>query len=402
MALTPVETALARVLDGIAPVGVERVPLAAANGRVLAEDLRALRTQPPFDAAAMDGWALVAADAAADGARLAIVGESAAGRGFAGTLGSGEAIRIFTGAPMPAGADTVVMQEYARRDGDTLILDEAARPGRHVRRAGVDFREGEIGLAAGRRLDFAALGLAAGLNHAVLPVHRRPRIAYLANGDELVPPGTVPGPDRIVASNGVALAALIAENGGEPVDLGIAPDDLDAIRAAVRAGLDADIDALVTLAGASVGDHDLVHRALTAEGVVFEFWKIAMRPGKPLMAGRRGTLPVLGLPGNPAASLVCGLVFVAPLVRALAGRLDAVTPLERVATAVDLAANDLRQDYLRATLAIGADGRAEVRPLDSQDSSLLTRFAGADALLVRPPHAEATRAGDLVPVMRLR
>lgn len=401
MALTPVETAIAAVLDGVAATAVERVAIEKANGRVLAEDLVALRTQPPFDAAAMDGWAVRAADAPDAGARLSIIGEAAAGRGFAGRVGPSEAVRIFTGAPMPEGADTVVMQEHARRDGDTLVLDEAAAAGRHLRPAGVDFREGEIGLEAGTRLGYTNLGLIAAMNHAEVPVHRRPRIGVLATGDELVRPGTVPGPDQIVASNGYAVAALIEAAGGEAVDLGIAADRLDATRAAIRAGFEAGIDALVTLGGASVGDHDFVHRALGEEGVVFDFWKLAMRPGKPLMFGRRGDVRVLGLPGNPAASLVCGILYLAPLVRALSG-LASPRPLTTTLTSgADLPANDVRQDYLRARLTIAEDGRTIARPLDSQDSSLLTRFSAADVLIVRPPHAPPAKVGDPVPVVRL-
>lgn len=401
MALTPVEIALASVLDGVRPTVVETVAIESANGRVLAADIAAKRTQPPFDAAAMDGWALTAADAPEAGARLAIVGEAAAGAGYHRPVGRGEAVRIFTGAPMPAGVDTVVMQEHARREGDTLILDEAAKAGRHVRRAGVDFREGDVGLAAGTRLGYTNLGLVAAMNHATVPVHRRPRIGFLATGDELVRPGTVPGPDQIVASNGYAIAALIRASGGKAIDLGIAPDRLDATRAAIRAGFDDGIDALVTMGGASVGDHDFVHRALEEEGVSFAFWKLAMRPGKPLMFGRRGEVRVLGLPGNPAASLVCGILYLAPLVRALSGLADPEPRRETVGLAAPLPANDQRQDYLRGRIVPGPDGRPQAAPLDSQDSSLLTRFSAADVLIVRPPHAPAAAAGDAVEVVRL-
>ncbi len=401
MALTSVETALAAVLEGVVATPRERVALAQAAGRILAEDLTALRTQPPFDAAAMDGWAIRAEDARDLGARLAILGESAAGRGFTGAVGPGEAVRIFTGAPMPQGADTVVMQENASRDGDTMSLAEVPKPGRHVRLAGVDFREGEIGLRAGTRLDYANLGLVAAMNHGSVAVHRRPRVALIATGDELVPPGTTPGPDQIVASNGVGIAALIEAAGGDVVDLGIAPDDLDAIRAAIARGFAAGVDALVTLGGASVGDHDLVHRALSEEGVAFDFWKLAMRPGKPLMFGRRGDVRVLGLPGNPAASLVCGIVYLAPLVRALGGLRAPVEAPETVILAADLAANDQRQDYLRAHLGRDEAGHTVARPVDSQDSSLLSRFAHAGALIIRPPHAPPAKAGDTCPIVRL-
>lgn len=402
MALTSVEVALAAVLDGVVPTASERVALARANGRVLAEDLVARRTQPPFDAAAMDGWALRAEDAPEAGARLAILGESAAGHGFDRAVGPGEAVRIFTGAPIPAGADAIVMQENAGRDGDVLILAEAAVRGRHVRPAGIDFRKGETGLAAGTPIDFTRLGLIAAMNHADVLVHRRPRVALIATGDELVAPGVEPGPDQIVASNGAGISALIEQAGGEVVDLGIVPDDLGAVRAAIARGFEAGVDVLVTLGGASIGDHDLVHRALADEGVAFDFWKIAMRPGKPLMFGRRADVRVLGLPGNPAASLVCSILFLAPLIRALAGRRVENATAESAVLGADLAANDLRQDYLRARLRVDPEGRLVADPVESQDSSLLLRFAHADALIIRPPHAPAARTGEVCRFLRLR
>lgn len=402
MAMTSVEDALASVLDGVTATAIERVPLAAANGRVLAEDLRATRTQPPFDAAAMDGWAIRASDAATPGARLRVAGEAAAGHGFAGALAPGEAIRIFTGAPMPAGADTVVMQEHCTRDADTVVVADAQTAGRHLRRAGIDFRAGDVGLEAGTVLDYTNLGLVAAMNHGEVAVHARPRVAMIATGDELVPPGTTPGPDQIVASNGAGIAALIEAAGGEVIDLGIVRDDLAAIRAAVASAFAAGIDALVTLGGASLGDHDLVHRALSEEGVAFDFWKIAMRPGKPLMYGRHGAARVVGLPGNPAAALVCGIVYVAPLVRALSGRRDVAPPIEVVRLAAPLPPNDLRQDHLRARFDVDADGHRIVVPADSQDSSLLSRVARADALIIRPPHAPAATTGESVRVLRLR
>lgn len=400
MALTPVAEALAAALGGIVPTAVEPVALAAANGRVLAEDLVARRTQPPFDAAAMDGWALSAADAATPGARLTVIGESAAGRGFTGRVAPGTCVRIFTGAPVPHGADTVEMQENTTRDGDTVVFAGAVPPNRHIRRAGIDFREGMVGLAAGTRLDFTNLGLVAAMNHAEVSVRRRPRIAVLATGDELVPPGTVPGPDQIIASNGYGITALIEAVGGEPVDLGIVRDDLDATVAAIEAGFALGIDALVTIGGASVGDHDHVHAALAACGVDFGFWKLAMRPGKPLMFGRRGATRILGLPGNPAAALVCSLLFVAPLVRALAGLDEPVGAPETVVLGGAVGPNDVRQDYLRARLVVDEAGRLCAVPADLQDSSLLSRFASTDGLIVRPPHAPAAAPGDRVPFLR--
>lgn len=394
MALTSVDTALDTILADLAPTSIETVALASANGRILAADLHALRTQPPFTAAAMDGWALRAVDAATPGARLIPIGESAAGRAFAGTVTPGTCVRIFTGAPLPEGADTVAMQETAVRDGDAVVFAEAAAPGRHIRAAGIDFREGAVGLRAGTRLDFTNLGLVAAMNHPAVPVHRRPRVAVLATGDELVPPGGPLGPDQIVASNAYGILALIEAVGGEAIDLGIVRDDLAATVAAIGAGFGRGIDLLITIGGASVGDHDHVHAALAANGVEFGFWKLAMRPGKPLMFGRRGATRVVGLPGNPAAALVCSLLFVAPLVRALAGRTATRPQSETVILGRDLAANDLRQDYLRASLRIDEEGRLIAEPADLQDSSLLTRFAATDGLVVRPPHAPPARAGD--------
>lgn len=394
MALTPVEEALRALLDGIEATETERVGLAAARGRVLAEDLVALRTQPPFDAAAMDGWALRAADVAAPGAVLTAIGEAAAGRGFAGTVTPGTCVRIFTGAPVPTGADTVEMQEHTTRDGDRITFAEAVTAGRHIRSAGIDFREGVVGLRAGRRLDFTNLGLVASMNHAEVPVHRRPRVAVLATGDELVPPGNPLGPDQIVASNGYGIVALIEAAGGEAIDLGIVRDDLAATVAAVGAAFADGVDVLVTIGGASIGDHDHVHAALAANDVDFGFWKIAMRPGKPLMYGRRGRSRVIGLPGNPAAALVGSVLFLAPLVRALSGLADPAPKIETLRLGRDVKPNDLRQDYLRAHLALDEAGRLVAIPTDDQDSSLLSRFAATDGLLVRPPHAPAGKVGD--------
>ncbi|HUG60646.1 MAG TPA: molybdopterin molybdotransferase MoeA, partial [Methylomirabilota bacterium] len=303
MALTPVPEAQDRLLSDVVPLGVETVPISEADGRVLAGDLRSLRTQPPFPASAMDGYAVRAADLA-PGVRLAVIGQSAAGHGFAGRVEAGQAVRIFTGAPVPPGADTILIQENATRNGDTVVADGPVETGRHVRAAGLDFAEGEIGLAAGRRLGIREIGLAAAMNHGVLTVYRRPRVAILATGDELVAPGSPVGPDQIVASNGLSLAALVRSVGGEALDLGIAPDRLDVLRARIRDGLDAGADVICLLGGASVGDHDLTRPALEAEGLVLDFWKIAMRPGKPLMFGRIGERRAIGLPGNPVSSLV--------------------------------------------------------------------------------------------------
>jgi len=406
--LLPVDDAIGRIVAGVEPLGVETVALDDAAGRVLAAPLTARRTQPPFDASAMDGYAVRAADVATVPVTLTVIGMSAAGRGFAGAVGPGQAVRIFTGAPLPAGADAILIQENAVADGDTVVAQEPLTAGRHVRPAGYDFRSGAVLFDAGRRLAMRQLGLAASMGFGALAVRRRPRVAILSTGDELVPPGADPGPDQIVASNAVAVAAYVGSLGGEATDLGIVRDDVGAIAAAVDAAVALPADVLVTIGGASVGDHDLVHRALVDRGMTLGFWRIAMRPGKPLMFGRiprtAGGMPpemrVLGLPGNPASSAVCAIVFLGPLIDALLG-LPASDRSEPAMLGADVAENGVRQDYQRATLAMGDDGRRVATPLSSQDSGMLSSLAAADCLIVRPPHAPAARAGDPCRILRL-
>jgi molybdopterin molybdotransferase len=376
------------------------VPLAEAAGRVLASSIKALRTQPPFRGSAMDGYAVRADDLATIPVTLAVKGVAAAGRQFTGAVGRGEAVRILTGAPVPDGADAIVIQENARKlDGDRIEVLEAVAAGRHIRARGLDFMEGEALLDAGRVLDPAALSLAAAANHPALPVVRRPLVAIIATGDELLAPGSNPGPDQIIASNSYGVAAISAAAGARILDLGIAPDRIDAISALVKQALDAGADLIVTLGGASVGDHDLVQAALTGLGMELGFWKIAMRPGKPLMFGRLGTTRCIGLPGNPVASLVCSHLFVAPLVARLGGR-----PHEpRIADAVlgaPMPANDVRQDYVRSALARGADGLIAT-PFVTQDSSMLKLLAQAGGLVIRAPFAPAAQAGDPCQVLLL-
>jgi molybdopterin molybdotransferase len=397
MALMPVDEALRRLLAGVRPTDEETVPLAEAAGRVLAEDVASKRTQPPFPASAMDGYAVRAAEARAGG-RLSVIGTSRAGERYQGALGAGETVRIFTGAPVPEGADAILIQENAERDGDAIRVMEGVEAGRFIRRAGLDFAAGDVLLRAGRKLDPRAIALAAAMGHAALPVRRRPRVAILATGDELVPPGAETGPDQIVSSNGVGLAAFVRACGGEPLDLGIAPDRRDAIEACVDAAAGA--DALVVIGGASVGEHDLVQAALTAKGMALDFWKIAMRPGKPLMVGRLGEMRVLGLPGNPVSALVCSHVFLRPLVDAMLGH---ATPDNRSTTArlaAAMPANDGRQDYVRARLSV-VDGERLAMPFPVQDSSMLATLAAADALIVRPVHAPPAAVGERVPVLLL-
>lgn len=403
MALLPVDEALRRLLSGAERLASEMAPLAEAAYRVLSEPLTALRTQPPFDASAMDGYAVRSADLAEKKipARLAVIGEAPAGRRYGGAVDAREAVRIFTGAPMPAGADTVLIQENTRILGDGSI--EALEPvaaGKHIRRAGLDFKESDRLLEAGRVLDPAALSLAASANHAALPVVRRPLVAILATGDELLPPGSAPDPDQIIASNAYGVAAIAQAEGAVTLDLGIVPDRTEQIAAALRRALDRGADIVVTLGGASVGDHDLVRAVLLDIGVEIDFWKIAMRPGKPLMFGRIGPTRVLGLPGNPVASLVCSHLFLRPLIARLGGR-EHLPDLRAATVSTSMEANDQRQDYVRSTVAVTPHGLVAT-PFPVQDSSMLKTLAAANALLVRAPFAAPLEAGDACSLLMLR
>src|SRR6476659_1763464 len=401
MALMPVAEALARVLAEAEPLPAEPAPLTEACGRVLAADVTALRTQPPADVSAMDGYAVRAADVAKVPVDLKLVGEVAAGHPFEGKVGVGEAARIFTGGVLPPGSDTIVIQENAERVGDTVVIAASSGKGKHVRAKGLDFQRGAALLAKGRRLTDRDLALAAAMNHPTVPTHRRSKVAVLATGDELVMPGATPGFGEIVYSNGYATMALARREGCEVVDLGIVPDRLPETVAAVRRARDVDADILVTSGGASVGDYDLVQRALAAEGLALSFWKVALRPGRPMMHGRLGPMHVLGLPGNPVSSYVCGVLFLVPLIRRLAGRSDVATAIDVARLGCDLPSNDERADYLRATLAPGPDGIPVATPAPVQDSSMLTKLARADCLLIREPHAPAAKAGEPCSIITL-
>lgn len=403
MALTPVPVALKALLDSVpAATSAETLPLAQCAWRVLAADVVALRTQPPFANSAMDGYA-VRADDLAPGSELSVIGESAAGRSFAGTLGAGEAVRIFTGAPIPEGADTILIQENADGVGTAAIrVREGAPKGKFIRAAGLDFTKGDILLPAGRRLDSAALGLAAAAGHPTLPVRRKPLVAILATGDELVSPGEPVGPDQIVASNSFSLAALVEQAGATALDLGIARDNHPDLAARIEHAQAAGADVLITLGGASVGAHDLVQEALTRKGMALGFWKIAMRPGKPMMTGKLGTMVAVGLPGNPVSSIVCGHLFVVPLIEALLGM--PAPERDRSEPGIlgrDMPANDEREDYLRSDLALTAEGW-QATPFDRQDSSMLGSLARAQALAIRPAFAEPAKKGDPCRIIRLR
>ena len=398
MALLPVDEAKARILKGAKALAPEMVPLRQALGRVLAKNVTAKRDQPPFPASAMDGYAVRHADIASVPATLRIIGVAPAGHGFRGKVKHGEAVRIFTGAPMPKGADTVVIQENTTADGAHVLIRETAQPGANIRVAGVDFRRGEELLKAGTTVDARTLGLAAAMNCATLAVHRKPKVAIFATGDELVMPGTTPRPDQIMSSNSFALSAFVSRFGGEPIDLGIIPDRLTAIRRAIRKSESADV--LLTTGGASVGDHDLVQDALAAEGIKLDFWKIALRPGKPLMYAKADQRRILGLPGNPVSALVCSRIFLKPLLDIFLGRNPAET-LKTARLTASIPANDQRQDYLRARMSEDDSGQLLVTPMPKQDSSLQRALREAGALIVRSPFAGPVEAGGSVSVLLL-
>ena len=400
MSLMSVAEALQRVLDAASALPSEMVALDDALGRVLTQDVTALRTQPPAALSAMDGYAVRAADIAAAPVTLQLIGEVAAGHPFDGEVGAGQAARIFTGGVMPQGADTVVIQENTSRDGSRVMIQKAAAKGRNVRAAGIDFATGDILLGKGRRLSDRDLMLAAAMNYPRLNVHRRPKVAVLGTGDELLSPGSTPGPGEIIYSNGYALLALARSQGAEVSDVGIARDRVEDIAAAVRRARDWGADVLVTSGGASVGEHDLVQRALASEGLDLSFWRVALRPGRPMMHGRLGSMQVLGLPGNPVSSYVCAFLFLVPLLRKLAGRADTEPKPEPARLGRDLPENDERADYLRATLEPGPDGPVAT-PLPAQDSSLMAPLARANCLLIRAPHAPAAAAGSPCVILKL-
>ena len=392
-----VAEALARVTADLAPLPAENVPVTQACGRVLAANLTAKLTQPPFPASAMDGYAVRAADVQSLPATLTVIGEAAAGHPFGGAVGGGEAVRIFTGAPVPAGADLVVIQENTAADGANVLVRELSSES-FIRPAGGDFREGDVLLLAGRRLLPRDLLLAAQMNHAALPVRRRPLIAVLASGDELQPPGSTLADGQIVSSIPAALAPLIWNAGGEPLLLGIARDTMESLAGCIAGAADADI--LLTIGGASVGDHDLVRGALEAAGFSIGFHHVAMRPGKPLMYGARGRQRVLGVPGNPVSAVLCSAIFLRPMIARLLGD-DATAAAQKARLTVPLEAGGPRQHYMRARLSHSDTGEMAVAPLSSQDSSLVSILAAADCLIIRPTRAPPAHPGDLVDIMRL-
>ncbi|WP_372622293.1 gephyrin-like molybdotransferase Glp [Falsiroseomonas sp.] len=392
------EEARARILAALEATPAETIALAEAWNRVLARPVPARLTQPPADVSAMDGYALRGADGS-EGARLAVIGTAPAGHPFAGAIGPGQAVRIFTGGFVPPGADAILLQEDAEEAAGQVTVKETVKPGRWIRRAGLDFAAGDTLLPAGRRLTARDIGLAAAGNNPWVTVHCRPRIGILATGDEIALPGEPIPAGGIVSSNAHALAALVRAAGGEPLILPIAPDDRDAIAAAASAARACDM--LVTTGGASVGEHDLVQKALGPEGFALDFWKIAMRPGKPLIWGRLGRTPVLGLPGNPVSALVCAVQFLVPALAVMSGLPAAPPATLLVRTGAPLAENDRRFDHLRSSLGTDRDGRPVATPFPLQDSSMLATLARAEALILRPPYAPAVPEGAEVEAIPL-
>jgi len=394
-----VAEARARIVAAFHPLGSEQVGLLSALGRVLASDVAARVTQPPAAVSAMDGYAVRADDVVKVPARLRVVGQAPAGGSYEGEVKAGEAVRIFTGGPLPAGTDAIVIQEDTVSEGDYVVVREGPARGTYVRPAGLDFKAGDILLTKGRLLTARDIGIAAAMNVPWLAVTRRPRIAILATGDEVVMPGEPVGPHQIISSNGLSLAAFVTACGGEPIHLGIAPDDRAALQAMAQGAAGADL--LVTSGGASVGDHDLVQAALGEAGMKLDFWKIAMRPGKPLIFGNIGATRFLGVPGNPVSSLVCATMFLRPAIDTMLGRTLEPEPQPTALLGRDLPENDSREDYLRARLSYDPQGRLVATPFDRQDSSMLSFLSKADCLVVRAPRAAAIKAGALVAIVPL-
>ena len=394
-----VRDAHSRVIAAFEALPAEMVSVADAAGRVLAVPPTARLTQPPADLSAMDGYAVRAADVPTAPGTLTLVGQAPAGGSYDQVLQAGEAVRIFTGGPLPAGADSIVIQEDTKADGAKISILEAPRPGRHVRKAGLDFKAGDSPFAAGRLLTSRDVALAAAMNLPWLSVHRKPRIAILSTGDELVMPGEPVGRNQIVSSSGIAVAALVRGWGGEPTLFDIARDDAKLIENRIAAG--AQHDLLITLGGASVGDHDLVQAALKAQGFAMDFWRIAMRPGKPLMFAARERARVLGLPGNPVSTMVCALLFLKPAIDKMLGQSGDLVGTQPARLAADVKQNDQREDYVRASATCDAEGSLVVEPHPVQDSSMLSVLAGANALLVRPPHDPARAKGEIVQIIDL-
>ncbi|USG59600.1 molybdopterin molybdotransferase MoeA [Sneathiella marina] len=400
-----VDEARFQILKELSIVDTEVVSLDKALGRVLTEDVMARRTQPPSHMSAMDGFAVKAADTQSIPANLKIIGDAPAGGSFEGIVRTGETVRIFTGGPLPEGTDSIVIQEDTNLGEDSqkdgyVEIRETTPVGHYVRPAGLDFQDGTIGLTANRRLSARDIGLLAAMNVPWVTVCRKPRIALLSTGDELVRPGEPVGPNQIISSNSLLVAALIQQSGGEAIDLGIAKDNEDSLRQMAAGAKSADM--LVTLGGASVGDHDLVQSVLGKEGLSVDFWRIAMRPGKPLMSGDLNGTPMLGMPGNPVSSMICSFLFLIPAIDALLGLPPRRPPLSTAVIAHSVKENDQREDYLRARIIGKSDGLPVVELFDKQDSSMLSPLAAADCLVLRGPFASSLPAQSQVEIIHLK
>lgn len=394
------DEALERILTFADPLDIEVVDLHSAANRVVAAPVVARHSQPPFDASAMDGYAVRGEEVRA-GTTLEMIGTSKAGEGFDGEIGPGECTRIFTGAPMPAGADTVVMQEKTAPRKTKIMIVEDIVPGQSVRKKGNDFNEGEAVLNVGDSLNPAAIALAAAANHAALDVYRKPNVTLLATGDELAMPGEELGPDQIIASNSSSLSALMAPLAGVVDDIGIVPDDVDYLTAILRTALESDTDVIITTGGASVGDHDIVQPVLKSLGVEMDFWRIAMRPGKPLMFGKMGQKLVFGLPGNPVSAIVTATVVLLPALRALSGAKNPLGTRLRLPLGAPLPSNGPRRHFMRANILTKDDGISAVYPVLETDSAHLTSLAQANALLIHNEDADALKTGELAEVIPL-
>ena len=391
--------ALAKVAAGFKPLGFETISIDQALGRALAEDIASRITHPPVAVSSMDGYAVRAEDVQNVPCDLIQIGESQAGSGYSGVVGARQTVRIFTGAPLPKAADAVVMQENTESVGTRIRVLESVAPNKFVRPAGLDFKTGDVLLHKGQILSARDIGLLASMNVPWIVVHRKPRVAIMSTGDELVMPGEPVGPDQIINSNTLACAGYITAMGGEPVNLGIARDTEQSLRDTLAGAKGADL--LITIGGASVGDYDLVQSVMREQGLELGFYKIAMRPGKPLIFGHLQDVPVLGLPGNPVSAGVTTALFVKMAMDIMLGLGDNQTQLESVVLGVDLPANDQRQDYLRARLVAGENSVPTALPFNRQDSAMMARFADADCLIVRAPFAKEIKKGDLVSVLRL-
>ena len=402
--LVPAPQALQMILEDASTSTIEEVALRHASGRVLAQDLRALRTQPPFDASAMDGYGVHQSDILKIPATLKVIGQSAAGHPFEGDIGEGEAVRIFTGAQVPDQIDTIVIQENTIADGDEVRILQGNLPGKYIRNAGLDFREGEILLNKGCTLDPQSVSLAASMNHRQIKVWQKPVIAILATGDELVMPGNALKAGEIIASNSFALTSIVENAGGRVIDMGIAKDRLESLTASIQAAINQGANAIITIGGASVGDHDLVLPAMKEMGFEFVFSKIAMRPGKPFLYAKNKSrnITMLGLAGNPVSAIIAGQVFVRPLVNAMAGLPPKKAEPVPAILGAQLPANDQRQEYMRARIETRDDGKLIATAFEIQDSSMLANLTRADCLLIRPINAPAAKPGDECQVVLLK